>query len=73
MFRSAKITTMSGFSYTTDINGTVDSIVSYFLGKKFNIGIYPIEKIEIVVKVEVFCPLYGSLEGESSLMPMTEN
>ena len=60
----AKVTTTSGHNWTTPINGSFSEIVSYFLGKRFDIGIFPIEKMERVIKVEVF-GIDGSFEGES--------
>lgn len=73
--RTAKITTESGHSWTTDINGTDQSICEYFLGNQFDVGIYPAEKMEAVVSVEIddsgevftisdlgcFCPECGKL------------
>jgi hypothetical protein len=64
MFKSAKVTTISGHNWTTRINGSFDEIVSYFLGQRFDIGIFPVEKMERVVKVEVF-GIDGSFEGQS--------
>jgi hypothetical protein len=51
--RYVKITTESGHSWTTDINGTDQSICEYFLGNQFDVGVYPAEKLEKVVSVEV--------------------
>ena len=31
-----------------------ESTIEYFLGKYFDVGIYPIENLEKVVKVEIF-------------------
>jgi len=54
IMKSAKVTTKSGHSWTTSINGTYQSIVKYFMGKRFDVGVYPQEKMEQVVSVEVF-------------------
>jgi len=51
--KNAKVTTQSGYSWTTDINGSNQSIRDYFLGKSFNVGVYPAEKMERVKMVEV--------------------
>ena len=51
--RTARVITESGYSWITDINGTNQSIRDYFLGKVFNIGAYPVEKMERVLKVEI--------------------
>lgn len=50
---SVKITTESGYNWTTEANGTNKSIRDYFLGKRFNVGSYPVEKMERAVKVEI--------------------
>ena len=52
----ATLTTDSGYTWSTDINGTIESIYSYFLGKYFDVGVYPEEKMEIVSKVSIFTP-----------------
>jgi hypothetical protein len=63
---SAKLTTTSGHSWSTSINGTFESIEAYFLGKFFNVGAYPIETMEQVTTVEVF-EQNGDLTGISRL------
>jgi len=49
----ATVTTTSGHTWGTDINGSDESITEYFLGKFFDIGVYPEERLEKVVKVEI--------------------
>jgi hypothetical protein len=46
-----RVTTESGYSWETTINGTEEDIKKYFLGVYFNIGVYPHEKLERVVSV----------------------
>ncbi len=40
-----KVTVKTGESWITIINGTLESARKYFLGKAFNVGIYPNEII----------------------------
>ena len=50
-----KLTTTSGYSWSTSVNGTKKEIEKYFLGKSFNIVPYNdegIEKFEKVISVE---------------------
>jgi len=49
---AVKVTTESGYDWETDINGTIESARAYFMGNMFNVGFYPVEKMEKVVKVE---------------------
>lgn len=51
--KSVKLTTKSGYTWETDSNGTNKSIRDYFLGCRFNVGVYPVEKMERVIKIEV--------------------
>lgn len=51
--RVATITTESGHTWSTDINGTDEEIKKYFLGQRFNVGAFPVEKMEKVVDVKV--------------------
>lgn len=51
--RSVKVITQTNYTWITSINGTDKEIKNYFLGKYFNIGQYPTEKIDKVVKVEM--------------------
>lgn len=48
---SATVSTKS-VTWTTNINGTKKSVEKYFLGKWFNIGVYPAEQMEKIIKVE---------------------
>jgi hypothetical protein len=56
MLKSAKLTTTTGYTWKTSISATAsyESTIEYFLGKYFDVGIYPIEKLEKVVKFEIF-------------------
>ena len=57
---SATLTTTSGHSWSTSINGTFEEIEAYFLGKYFSVGSFdesaPNEGFtqEQVIKVETF-------------------
>lgn len=51
--KGAKATTTSGLSWSTSINGTDEEIRRYFMGQSFDVGVYPEEKYERVVKVEI--------------------
>jgi hypothetical protein len=47
-----RVTTESGHSWTTSINGTHEEIRKYFIDNKFDVGTYPVEKMEKVVGVD---------------------
>ena len=49
---AVKVTTESGYDWETNINGTIEKARAYFMGNAFNVGFYPVEKMEKVVKVE---------------------
>jgi hypothetical protein len=51
--KAAKVTCENGSTWTTSVNGTVESITAYFLGKLFNTGCYPKEEMSRCVSVEV--------------------
>lgn len=51
--RAVKLTTTSGHSWETNINGSDKEIYDYFLNQWFDVGCYPIEKIEKVVSCEI--------------------
>ena len=51
---SATVTTTSGYSWTTDINGDLDSVAEYFLGKRFNAASFPNEKMEKAIEVQMY-------------------
>lgn len=53
--KAARLTTTSGCTWETSISAqsTQKSINEYFLNKYFNVGIYPIEKMEKVIKAEL--------------------
>jgi hypothetical protein len=50
----AKIMTETGNTWTARINGTLEEILDYYMGKKFNVGLRPSDRIETVKYVEVF-------------------
>ena len=54
--KAAKLTTTTGYTWETSIssNASDKSIIKYFFGQFFDIGEYPKEKLEQVVKVEIF-------------------
>lgn len=54
--KTAKLTTATGYTWSTSVSATAsyESIIQYFLGQTFDVGTYPIEKLEKVVKVEIF-------------------
>ncbi|MEA5619935.1 hypothetical protein VB711_19095 [Cronbergia sp. UHCC 0137] len=56
MLKSAKLTTTTGYTWETSISATAsyESTIEYFLRKYFDVGIYPVENLEKVVKVEIF-------------------
>ena len=54
--KTATITTESGYTWKTSINGTDKEIFKYFLGERFNVGEYPVEKMEKVTAVKVTSP-----------------
>jgi len=49
----AKLTTKSGYTWKTRVNGSVETIKDYFLDKPFNVESYPSEKKSKVIKVEI--------------------
>jgi len=51
--RTAHVTTNNGTQWSTSINGTNKSIHRYFMGKSFNVGTYPEEKMEIVTNLVI--------------------
>ena len=53
---SVRLTTTSGHTWTTSVsNETTEATANdYFLNQRFDIGLYPVEKMEMVVKVEYF-------------------
>lgn len=48
------ITTESGHNWSTSMapDVTLEQAKKYFIGKQFDIGVYPNEKMEKVIKVE---------------------
>ena len=55
---SVTCTTTSGYSWTTSIRGPEEKVNKYFLNQRVDIGIYPEERMEEVIKVEYFAPLF---------------
>jgi hypothetical protein len=56
--KTAKLTTTTGYTWKTSISSKASDelTVEYFMGKFFDVGEYPKEKLERVVKVEIFNP-----------------
>ena len=52
--KAYRITTDSGYQWETSINPNCshEDVISYFLNKTFDVGCYPKEKLEKVVRVE---------------------
>ena len=50
----ATVTTTSGYQWRTEINGDLDSVSDYFLGKMFNTASFPDEKMEKAIEVEMY-------------------
>jgi len=48
---AVKVIFANGNSLVTEINGTFQDAKKYYLGKYFNIGIYPIEQMSKAVEV----------------------
>ena len=65
MFKHIKLTTASS-SWNTCINPNMsdEEIEKYFLNKFFDVGLYPIEKMEQVVKVEFLTDYIVSFDGK---------
>lgn len=59
--RTATITTTSGHSWTTEVNGTDESICKYFLGQWFDVEPYPSERKERAEFVSLDRKLYSTL------------
>lgn len=58
--RAATITTTSGYSWTTDVNGTDESICDYFLGRMTDVAAYPDERLELITSVVIDGKAYGN-------------
>ncbi len=52
-FRLATLQTANGYTWSTAIKGTDESICKYFLGKSFNTKPYPLEEMSIVTSVSI--------------------
>ena len=50
--KTTKVYTKST-NWTTSVNGTEEEIKDYFLNRWFNVGTYPVERMEKVIKVEI--------------------
>lgn len=61
-FKTVECTTTSGYSWKTSVNrtSTLESVCQYFLGQWFDIGVYPVEKMEKVIGLR-FWDVDGSL------------
>jgi len=46
-----KVITVSGHHWVIDINGDIINAREYFIGKQFNVGVFPHEKMEEVKTV----------------------
>ena len=53
LFNRAIVTTEEGTTWSTPINGTEETIKKYFMNKYFNVGVFPEEKMEKVVNVNI--------------------
>lgn len=51
--RLAQLTTASGYSWKTEINGSDDDLCQYFLGTWFDCGNGDEESMQQVVKIEI--------------------
>ena len=51
--RVAKLTTETGYTWSTNVNGTDESICRYFLGQRFDCGPWPKEDMQLCVKCVV--------------------
>jgi len=49
--RHVRIVTSSGYSWESNINGTDEEVKKYYMGKYFDIGNYPHEKMDKVTNV----------------------
>ena len=65
MFKHIKLTTASS-SWNACINPNMsdEEIEKYFLNKFFDVGLYPIEKMEQVIKVEFLTDYIVSFDGK---------
>ena len=52
-FRTAIITTEDGTQWSTDINGSNETIRKYFMDKYFDVGTYPLEKMSRVINLVI--------------------
>jgi len=50
---TVKVVTEGGDSWITGINATIEGACAYYMGERFNVGAYPIERLECVVSVEL--------------------
>jgi len=53
---TATLTTTSGHSWSTSINGTFEEVKAYFINNAFNVGSYPEEKMEACVALSLRDP-----------------
>lgn len=52
-FRIATVTTQNGCQWTTEANGTDQSLCNYFLGKEFNTADYPKEILSTAISISI--------------------
>jgi hypothetical protein len=54
--KTAQLETTSGYKWKTSLADgvTLESVKRYFMGRKFNIGTYPTEKMEKVVHIALW-------------------
>jgi len=52
--RSIEVTFANGDKMKTDINGTVEHIRNYYLGKTFNVGLGPNDNMQKAVSIKFF-------------------
>lgn len=53
----------NNYSWVTSANGTQKELNVYFVGKLFDVGIYPIEKLELCIKVEILNTYLATFSG----------
>lgn len=54
MLKTVKLTTEQGTTWATSVNGSLENeeIAKYFMYNFFNVGVFPKEKLEKVIKIE---------------------
>lgn len=54
----AKLTTATGYTWTTSVNGTDAEICRYFLGQTFDCGTYDKEDMQQVIECQIVDRIY---------------